>query len=517
MLVHDLLSRAATRTPHGLAAIEPGGSRTYEALETDARMVAALLRSSGVGPGDRVVLALDNSIEFIACYFGILKVGAVVVPMPAGPRSDRLVKAVRDCSPAGCIVDDATWPLIRPGASSIGAMFVLPRRGVFKAEEGDGSARDLRTAMSEAPEDVESHRVTDTDLAAIIYTSGSTGEPRGVMQSHRNICANTESIVQYLELDAGDRVMVVLPFYYVYGLSLLHTHVAVGGTVVIDNRFAFPNVVLTAMQEHAVTGFAGVPSTFAMLLHRSKLAGTPLPSLRYVTQAGGPMPPAHVRGWLSILPGVPFFIMYGATEAAARLAYLPPLELSRRPGSIGRAIPGVELRVLREDGSAARATEVGEIVASGANISSGYWNCPEETAARFGPQGYRTGDLGYADADGFLYLVGRKHDMIKVGAHRVSAKEIEDVLHEHPAVHEAAVVASPHEILGEAPVAHVVRREAGQASGVDIIAFCRSRLAEHKVPVAVEFHIDLPKSGAGKIAKSALLSAVAALSATGRR
>jgi long-chain acyl-CoA synthetase len=512
MLVHDLLSRAAARTPDALAVIETAGSRTYAALEADARRVAALLCSSGVGPGDRVVLALDNSIEFIACYFGILNTGAVAVPLPAGPRSDRLTRAVRDCSPAACIVDDATWPLISAGAgtASIRARFVLPRRGVFHAGDGDVSARDLRTAMSEAADDVELRRVTETDLAAIIYTSGSTGDPRGVMLSHRNICANTASIVQYLELNAGDRVMVVLPFYYVYGLSLLHTHLAAGGTVVIDNRFAFPNVVLSGMQAHAVTGFAGVPSTFAMLLHRSKLAGTPLPSLRYVTQAGGAMPTAHLQEWLKVLPGVPFFIMYGATEAAARLAYLPPAELLRRPGSIGRAIPGVELRVLREDGSVAGVTEVGEIVASGANISSGYWNCPEETAERFGPEGYRTGDLGYADSDGFLYLVGRKHDMIKIGAHRVSAKEIEEALHEHPAVHEAAVVSRPHEILGEAPVAHVVLREAGQASGLDIIKFCRTRLAEHKVPVAVEFHAHLPKSGAGKIVKGALLAAACA-------
>jgi acyl-CoA synthetase (AMP-forming)/AMP-acid ligase II len=298
--------------------------------------------------------------------------------------------------------------------------------------------------------------------------------------------------------------MVVLPFYYVYGLSLLHTHVAVGGSLVLDNRFAFPNVVLRAMQEHAVTGFAGVPSTFAFLLHRSKLASMSFPALRYVTQAGGPMPPAMVQKWLRVLPGVPFFVMYGATEATARLAYLPPSELSRRQGSIGRAIPNVELRVLRDDGEVAAPGETGEIVARGQNISPGYWNCPEETRERFGPDGYRTGDLGFADADGFLYLVGRRHDMIKVGAHRVSSKEIEETLYEHPAVHEAAVVAVAHDLLGEVPVAHIVLRETGQASEADLIGFCRTRLAEPKVPARILFSSDLPKSGSGKIDKSML-------------
>jgi acyl-CoA synthetase (AMP-forming)/AMP-acid ligase II len=345
------------------------------------------------------------------------------------------------------------------------------------------------------------------DLAAIIYTSGSTGAPRGVMLSHGNIAANTASIVEYLELSSADRVMVILPFYYVYGLSLLHTHVAVAGSLVIDNRFAFPNAVLKAMREHAVTGFAGVPSTFALLLHRSNVGAMSFPSLRYVTQAGGPMPPALVQEWLRTVPGVPFFVMYGATEASARLAYLPPAELPRRLGSIGRAIPGVELRVVREDGDVASPGEIGEIVARGGNISAGYWNCADETRQRFGPDGFRTGDLGFADAEGFLYLVGRRHDMIKVGAHRVSAKEIEEALHEHAAVHEAAIVGAPDPLLGEVPVAHLVLREGRLATAADIVAFCRERLPEHKVPARVEFHTDLPKNGAGKLVKAALREA----------
>jgi long-chain acyl-CoA synthetase len=258
------------------------------------------------------------------------------------------------------------------------------------------------------------------------------------------------------------------------------------------------------MQEHAVTGFAGVPSTFAMLLHHSNLRSVSLPALRYVTQAGGPMPPARVQEWLRAVPAVPFFVMYGATEAAARLAYLPPTELQRRPGSIGRAIPNVELRVLKENGDLTGPGEVGEIVARGLNISSGYWNCPEETRERFGPEGYRTGDLAFTDADGFLYVVGRRHEMIKVGAHRVSAKEIEEALYEHPAVYEAAVVGISHELLGEAPLAHVALRQSGGAGEADLLAFCRKRLAEHKVPTRIVLHADLPKNGAGKIDKKAL-------------
>jgi long-chain acyl-CoA synthetase len=504
MLIHELLSRAALRAPQAVAVIEPGASATYAEINDHANRVADRLRRAAVKPGERVIIALENSIAYVGCYFGILQVGAIAVPLPPGARSDRLLAAIDDCSPSACILDEGAWSLVSNQVhGSIRAAFVLPRRFSL-ATEPCGVLQFQSATIDPRGEAAAADESGDQALAAIIYTSGSTGTPRGVMLSHLNITSNTESIVQYLDLSSADRVMVVLPFYYVYGLSLLHTHVAVGGSLVLDNRFAFPNVVLKAMQEHDVTGFAGVPSTFAMLLHKSNLPAMRFPALRYVTQAGGPMAPGLVQEWLRAVPAVPFFIMYGATEAAARLAYLPPTELHLRPGSVGRAIPNVELRVLTDDGRVAAAGEMGELIARGPNISRGYWNCPEETRERFGPDGYRTGDLGYADADGFLYLVGRRYDMIKVGAHRVSAKEIEEVLYDHPAVHEAAVVARSHELLGEVPTAHVVLRDLGTASEADILTFCRARLPEHKVPVHVDFHTELPKSGAGKIAKAAL-------------
>jgi long-chain acyl-CoA synthetase len=338
-----------------------------------------------------------------------------------------------------------------------------------------------------------------------------TGAPRGVMLRHVNLRANTASILSYLGLTEQDRVMCVLPLYYVYGLSLLHTHVAAGGSIVLDNRFAFPNVVVSAMNEHEVTGFAGVPSSFTLLLHRSNLPETTFPTLRYVTQAGGAMPPARIREWLDRGPRVPFYVMYGATEAAARLCYLPPQDLERKLGSIGKAIPNVEMQVIREDGRPAAPGEVGELVARGANIALGYWNSPSETADRFAPHTFRTGDLGYADEDGFLFIVGRRHDMIKVGAHRVGAKEIEDVLCEHPAVHEAAVVGAAHDLLGEAPVAFVAARTGAPLSEGELQLHCKERLAPHKVPVRVFVRDELPKLGMGKTDRAALRAEVASL------
>ena len=499
MLVHRFLENSAGERPESVALIETDGETRYGDLNLRANRYANALLGSGLQYGDRVVIALDNCAEMVAAYFGIMKAGGAAVPLPAPRRNDRLSKAVADCSPRICLVDAAAAAGLEALSSMSTVLTIGDRRS---AMPGPAGIEPLLAAAGDASPHA---RPVDSDLALIVYTSGSTGEPRGVMLTHRNVVSNTQSILQYLHLTRTDRVMCVLPFHYVYGLSLLHTHVAAGGAVVIHNRFAFPNVVLDAMRTHRVTGLAGVPSTFTFLLHRSNLEATELPDLKYVTQAGGAMPANRLAEWLQKGPKVPFYVMYGATEAAARLTYLDPAELPRRPGSIGRAIPGVEILVLREDGTPADVGEVGELVARGENIAVGYWNDPEGTRARFDELGYHTGDLGYADADGFLYLVGRRHDMIKVGAHRVGPKEIEDVICDHPAIREAAVIGAPHDLLGEAPVAFVSLRGETEFDRDALMIFLRDRLPPHKMPVRVFVLAELPKtSGVGKIDKVSL-------------
>jgi long-chain acyl-CoA synthetase len=430
-------------------------------------------------------------------YFGAMKAGAVAVPLPPGPRSDRLTRATIDCEPSAAIVDavtaqeiDAKHPL-----ASIGPLFVIGATSGSGLIGRERTLTDFREVLATARASPPAVRAIDIDLAAIIYTSGSTAQPRGVMLSHRNVVSNTQSIVAYLGLTAQDRVLCVLPLYYAYGLSLLHTHVVVGGSIVIENRFAFPNLALQAMQTHRVTGFAGVPSSFALLLHRSTLEEFQLPYLRYVTQAGGSMAPARITEWLKRGPRAAFYVMYGATEASARLTYLPPSELTRKAGSIGRPVPNVEVLVVRDDNT----------LAAPANVSRGYWNNIEETAKKFGLLGYRTGDLGYVDEEGFLFLVGRRDDMIKVGAHRVGAREIEDVLHDHAGVLEAAALGTPHDILGEVPIAFVSARGHAPLREEELRAFCATRLPAHKVPVRFVLVSELPKiAGIGKIDRRAL-------------
>ena len=269
------------------------------------------------------------------------------------------------------------------------------------------------------------------DLCAILYTSGSTGLPRGATLRHRNLAANTRQILAYLHLTADDSVLSVLPFHYSFGNSLLLTHFAVGGRVVVDNRFAYPSAVVETLERSRVSGFSGVPSNYAILAAKTDFLRRGWPDLRYLTQAGGSMTPALTRRLLDELPPhIRLFVMYGQTEASARLSYVPPERLREKLGSIGIAIPGVTLTIRDEHGRECAPGEVGEVVAAGENLMQGYWNDPAETALVLKDDGLHTGDLGRKDDDGFIFLVDRIKNMIKVGANRVSPREIEDVIAE---------------------------------------------------------------------------------------
>ncbi len=506
-LIHHFLETHAQATPEQLACLHENEVVTYGEMEREANRIAHLLRELGVRRGDRVALLLENSSAYIAAYYAILKCGGVTVAMYTTTATKTLGYILNDCE-VGVVLTQSKHQVLfselHEQLSQLRAVVLLD--GTIAENKIDRRAWKIFTSQHivQQPYTPLDLPLIDLNLASIIYTSGSTGEPRGAMLSHLNIVANTRSIVSYLGLTAQDRIMVVLPFPYVYGKSLLNTHIAVGATVIIDNRFVFPNVVLKTMQEKAATGFAGVPSTYAILLGKSAVRKMEFPALRYLTQAGGAMAPALIRDVMEVFHGKKIFIMYGATEAAARLSHLPPEDLPAKVGSIGKPIPNVELRLIKEDGSEAGPGEVGEIVARGANIMQGYWNQPEETKAVLTEHGFHTGDLGRRDDEGFFYVVGRKRDMIKSAGNRVSAKEIEEIILEHPDILETAVIGIPDQYIGEAICAFVVPKIGVLVMPEELIAFCKSRLPEYKAPRAVIVRESLPKNASGKIMKEEL-------------
>jgi long-chain acyl-CoA synthetase len=359
----------------------------------------------------------------------------------------------------------------------------------------------LYEELSHQPDRNPTLKIDPTSCAAIIYTSGSAGKPKGAMLSHANIVANTRAIVEYLKLTPTDVQMVVLPFFYVMGKSLLNTHFAVGGSVVINNKFAYTASVLKQMAEEGVTGFSGVPSTYAHLLFKSPLAQyrDKLPSLRYCSQAGGHMP-RHIKlELLKILPRhTQLVIMFGATEASARLTYVPPERLRSKIDSIGKPISGVTINVLSSEGKALKPGQVGELVARGENIMLGYYKDDEATKKVLDQHGYHTGDLGYCDDEGFLVLTGRKDNQVKVGGHRINPQEIEDVVVESGLAIESIIFTAPDSFMKDRLIGLAVPIREAADTARNILAYCHQKLAKYKIPESLLLVDAIPKNSNGK-------------------
>lgn len=466
-------------------------THTYGDVDTGSKQSATALLAKGARKGDRVLLIGDNSMFWVAAYLGTLRAGLVCVPLATSMAAGDLEHVIKQTDTR---IAFAQADFAARNATALRELDVITDADAsFAAQDAEGV--DGRPS-------VVTH---EDDLAALMFTSGSTGKPHGVMISHRNIIANTESIIEYLQLTAADRIMAVLPFHYCFGTSLLHTHLRVGGSLVVDSRFLYPEIVLQRMIETECTGFAGVPSHFQILLRKSSLRKKRFPHLRYVQQAGGALAPAFVEELRLALPQTKVFVMYGQTEATARLSYLPPELLDTKPGSIGAGIPGVKLRVLNEQGEDVRPGEVGEIVAEGANVAKGYWREEDESAKTFRNGTLYTGDLAKVDEDGFVFVVDRAKDFLKCCGQRVSCRILEEQLLAFGEIVEAAVIGIPDDVLGEAVRAFVVSGQR-DAYGLEdrLLLFCKSRLAPHHVPKEVVVLPALPKSSSGKVLKPAL-------------
>jgi long-chain acyl-CoA synthetase len=472
---------------------------TYGDVELASSEVKSYLAGTGSTRGERILLSCDNSLFWVGAYLGILRTGLVCVPVPTSITKEDLDYILRTTEARIAFVQSR---FAVAHENRLQELRLVTDREVPSLTNAVSFAK-VRAETAGADNDA-SH-VEPHDLAALMFTSGSTGRPRGVMVSHRNIIANTESIVEYLGLTAADRIMTVLPFHYCFGTSLLHTHLAVGASLVLDSRFMYPEKILERMLEAECTGFAGVPSHFQILLRKSSLRKKQFPHLRYVQQAGGHLAPSFVHELRQALPATQVFVMYGQTEATARLSYVPPDQLDRKLGSIGNAIPGVKLQVVDDEGHQVAPSQIGEIVAEGDNVTLGYWREPEESARCFRHGKLYTGDLGTVDQDGFIYVMDRAKDFIKCGGKRTSCRQIEETLLEFDELLEAAVIGMKDDILGEA-VKVFVAAQGPHVEGLEerVLAFCKERFPHQLVPREIVVMQSLPKNSAGKVLKQKL-------------
>jgi len=360
------------------------------------------------------------------------------------------------------------------------------------------------------PPDIPPQRRIDCDLAYLTYTSGSTGKPKGVLVTHRCSLFTIHSGVEYLGLAESDIHTSPLPLSFTMGINQLFQTFRIGGTLILERSFAFPAMTLRRMAAERATGFAGVPTMFALLL-QTDLNRYDLSHLRYMTSMGAAFPLGLIRQIREKFPRVLFYSAYGMAEAAFSLG-LEPAQIDQRPTSVGKPTPGAQAWIVGEDGQRLGPDEIGELVVRGSHVRSGYWNDPAASAQRFRPGPLPgelvcfTGDMFRTDEEGYFYFVGRSDEMIKSGAKKVAPKEIEDALYSLPGVLEAAAIGIPDPLLGQAIKAFVVLDEQSRAALTvqDVFRHCRQTLEEYKVPRQIEIRECLPKTPSGKIKKTDL-------------
>jgi acyl-CoA synthetase (AMP-forming)/AMP-acid ligase II len=441
---------------------------------------AAGFLSAGLRAGDRVLITCGLDPASTIAYLGAMYAGLVPVPVETRLLSSRgdliLAKARAQAvwtEGGGCLSTD-----------------VRHIRGMFEPRD---------------PASLPASPRTEGDLAALMPTSGSTGIPRLVTVSHGNLIANTEAIIRSQHLGAGEKAMLIMPISYCFGASVMHTHLYHGGGVVFDSRFMFPDKVLNAINEYGCTSFAGVPLVYNVLVRRSNLKSLPMPGLRRFLQAGGALAPEIIKVIRNIVPTADFFVMYGQTEATARISCLPALRLNQKLGSAGLPLDNLEVRIFDQDGRELLAHEIGEIQVRGPSICCGYFDDPDSTARKVRDTWLKTGDIGCFDDDGYLWIKGRIDDFLKIRGFRVSIGEVEANVAAIPGVYECAATAVRHPEAGEALALFIVPDHNVTDKGEeDLSERVRRSLPPHWTCSSVTLVSELPKTTSGKIARPQL-------------
>ncbi|MFO1270901.1 MAG: AMP-binding protein [Rubrivivax sp.] len=493
-LLHHAFEASAARLPAKTALVSGSRRVSYGELRQRVDRLAAVLQADGVRPGDRVVLLMESDVEYAVALHAILAVGGVMVPLGATTKAEKLAFVIDDTEARVLLADErlaGAWQGIETRCPSLARVRAA---GDFEAP---------------APEAAPVRRI-DQDLAAIIYTSGSTGQPKGVMLTHLNMVSAWNSVQAYIGFAESDVIGLALPPTFSYGLYNLLMGLGLGATVTLE-RAAFPIKLAEALERERVTVFPGVPTLYGALLDLPQLERFDHGAIRIATNAAAALPVRHVERLRRAWPQARFFSMYGMTECK-RISFLPPEEIDRRPGSVGRGMPNQEHWLVDEEGRRLPHGSTGELVVRGSHVMRGYWRRPEETARRLRPgpvEGelvLHTGDIFRTDGEGWLHFVSRSDDIIKTRGEKVAPREVEEVIHHIEGVSGCAVVGIPHETMGQAVKAYVTLSKGASLTPREIVRHCLAHLESHMAPQTVEIVAELPKTESGKVRHAALRS-----------
>lgn len=513
-LLHELPIDRAERNGEAPALHFRSAKLDYKTFASAIELFAGALLGLGLGRQERVAVFLPKQFEAVISMFGTARAGGVFVPVNPLLKPPQVEHILRDCGVRVLVTSPERLLALGNTLGNCTELRYVVVTGPIAADTQQPHAAQVSwEALLSAGDARKPHRVIDMDMAAILYTSGSTGRPKGVVLSHRNMVTGAVSVAQYLENQPDDRLLAVLPFSFDYGFSQLSTAFQVGASVVLMD-YLFPRDIVTFMSREEITGLAGVPPLWSQLADLEWQENATR-SLRYFTNSGGTMPRAVLEKLRRAMPSARPYLMYGLTEAF-RSTYLPVADIDRKPGSIGKAIPNAEILVVRPDGAPCAPDEPGELVHRGSLVAMGYWNDPDKTAERFKPAPGRpggimtpemavwSGDTVRMDAEGYLYFVGRRDEMIKTSGYRVSPSEIEEVAFASGLVADAAAIGVPHPQLGQAIVLVATPAQGRQATDEPLLDACRRDLPAFMVPARIEWRHALPRNANGKYDRALL-------------
>jgi acyl-CoA ligase (AMP-forming) (exosortase A-associated) len=513
--LHDLVEERALSLPDSAALTFKNATLTYGELWAQVQDVAAGFIELGVGRGQRVAVYLDKRIETVTAIFGASAAGGVFVPINPLLRPAQVGHILRDCDVRVLVTTPDRLALMVDELAACAALEIIVLVGQRADKpESDGrlSIRSWEQLVAASGSGLDPVAGIELDIAAILYTSGSTGSPKGVVLSHRNLIAGADSVSTYLENSAEDVLLAALPLSFDAGFSQLTTAFAVGAHVILTN-YLLPGDIPRLCARHRVTGLTCVPPLWIQIAEQN-WPDDARTSLRYFANTGGRMPKPVLDRLREVFPTAKPYLMYGLTEAF-RSTYLDPAQIDHRPGSIGKAIPGAEILVVRADGSTCDPGEEGELVHRGPHVALGYWNDPARTAERFRPvpgrdEPWRTpelavfsGDTVVTDAAGYLYFVGRVDDMIKTSGYRVSPTEIEEAAYATGLVRDAVALGVQDTALGER-VLLVVAPTSEDFAADALLNEMRSALPLYMIPSSVVVRAEIPRSPNGKFDRAAL-------------
>ncbi|MGE5703079.1 MAG: long-chain-fatty-acid--CoA ligase [Clostridia bacterium] len=493
--LNENLQKSAELYPENIAFNYLGQTATYAQLDQMASRFASALRARGVGKGDTVGVLMGNTPEFIIAYYGILRTGAAVVPINPIYTSAEISYILSNSRAKAVVAIASLEPVVNKLKEQ------LENLAFTVYTEPVGSELTVEALLQENDNLMETVHIDEEDLAVVLYTSGTTGHPKGAMLTHRNLASNAEATAILFELDKTDRMVAVLPLFHVFCMTVcMNAPISTGATILLVPKFSPVEVVRTIRAE-AATMFAGVPTMYNFMLQLPDATADDFASLRFCVSGGAAIPVELLHRFeekygTNILEG------YGLTESSP-VASFNPVRGTRKPGSIGKQIPGVQCRVVDAEGNEVPRGNVGELIIQGANVMKGYLGMPEETTSALREGWLYTGDLARMDEEDYIYIVDRKKDMIIVGGYNVYPREVEEVLYLHPHVLEAAVIGVPDEEYGEIVQAYVVKKQESVTHD-DLWQFCKEKLAKYKIPKQIEFLDELPKNSTGKILRRAL-------------